>query len=99
MTDNVKDLNSVDMRSKRGKELAARINKQTVLDNMPKLYFVEDLSMDRYRVGRTDWPGDTFNLVPAKDFEVFRKVYESMNMPLIDLSYDDDGSEWEKIRG
>lgn len=92
------DLERVDGRTTRGKELAARINKQTVLDNMPKLYFVADLGMGRYRVGRTDWSGDTFNLVPKKEFETFRKVYEAMNMPLIDLTNDDDCSEWDKVR-
>jgi len=61
---------------------------QAVLDEMPKVYFVEDLGMGRYRVGRTDWPGDTFNLVPAKDFEVFRRVYEGLCMPLLDKTYD-----------
>lgn len=88
--------NSPDMRSKRGRELAARINKQTVLDNMPKLYFVED--GDRVRLGRTDWAGDVFNFVPKSEFAVFKRIYEEINMPLIDLTWDDDGAEWDKVR-
>lgn len=75
--------------SARAKELAKRLNKETILEQMPKVYFVEDLSMGRYRVGRTDWPGDAFNLVPAKDFEVFKSVYEALNMPLLDKAHED----------
>jgi hypothetical protein len=75
-----------------------RQHMDNVLRDMPKVYFVKDEHAHRYRVGRTDWPGDVFNLVEWKDFETFRKVYESLNMPLVDLTDDDDGSEWEKIR-
>jgi len=96
--DNVTDLDKIDLRSKRGKELADRINKQTVLDRMPKLYYVSDLSMGRYRVGRTDWPGDVFELISAPEFESFLCIYQKLNMPIHDLSDDDDDSEWEKIR-
>lgn len=80
----------LDKRSKRGRELAERLNRQTILDRMPKLYFVEDFGMGRYRVGRTDWPGDTFNLIPRKEFDAFRKIYEGLNMPLLDKTHDDD---------
>lgn len=86
----------VDRRTQRGRELAARINRQTVIDNMPKLYYVED--GDRVRLGRTDWAGDVFNLVPKSEFAVFKRIYEEINMPLIDLTGDDDGSEWDKVR-
>ncbi len=81
-------------REARGIALASRLNKETVLERMPKLYFVED--GDRVRLGRTDYPGDVFNLVPKSQFAVFKAVYEEMNMPLIDLT-DDDGSEWDKV--
>lgn len=80
----------LDRRTKRGRELADRLNKQTILNNMPKVYFVEDLGGARYRVGRTDWPGDAFNIVPAEDFETFRRVYEGLNMPLLDKTNDQD---------
>lgn len=80
----------IDKRSKRGRELAQRLNKQTILDQMPKVYFVEDLGMKRYRVGRTDWPDDVFELIPAEEFKVFRKVYEQLQMPLLDKTLDED---------
>lgn len=76
------------LKANRGGELARRLNQQTVLEQMPKVYFVEDLG-GRYRVGRTDWPGDAFNLVSEKDFEIFRKVYQELNMPLLDLTNED----------
>lgn len=57
---------------------------ENVLRDMPKLYFVRDDYNGDYRVGRTDWPGDTFNIVSRAEFETFRKVYEALNMPLID---------------
>jgi hypothetical protein len=78
-----------------------RIQKQHmdgVLRDMPKVYFVEDSYNGGYRVGRTDWPGDVFNIVPKDQFDTFLKIYKALNMPVIDLTYDDDGSEWEKIR-
>jgi hypothetical protein len=89
---------TLDKRTKAGKALAERLNKETVLKNMPKLYFVEDLGMGRYRVGRTDWPGDAFQLIPKDEFEIFRKVYEQLSMPLYDLTHDDDRSLEEEIR-
>lgn len=86
----------LDQRTTRGKALADRLNMQTVFDKMPKLWYVADLTYDRYRVGRTDWSGDVFELVPKAEFETFKKVYESVNMPLINL--DDYPEElWDKI--
>lgn len=78
------------MQSKLAKQLkeAAEKRKQ-ILKDMPKLYFVEDFGMGRYRVGRTDWSGDTFNLVSRKEFDIFRKIYEELNMPLLDLTHED----------
>lgn len=76
----------IDKRTQRGRELAARLNRQTVLDQMPKIYFVSDPSYSRYRVGRTDWPGDVFNLVSEEDFQVFKKVYQALLMPLLDYT-------------
>jgi hypothetical protein len=90
MTKIVELPSDVDGRSKRGRELAARLNKQTVLDNMPKVYFVEDSYNGGYRVGRTDWAPDAFNIVPKAEFETFRKVYERLSMPLLDKTYDED---------
>lgn len=81
---------TIDKRNKRGRELAERLNKQTILDNMPKVYFVEDAYNGGYRVGRTDWPGDVFNIVPKADFETFRKVYEGVDMPLIAADIEED---------
>ena len=83
-------MEAIDRRSKRGRELAERLNRQTILDNMPKLYFVEDFGMGRYRVGRTDWPGDMFELIPIAEFDAFRKIYQALNMPLLDKTTDDD---------
>jgi hypothetical protein len=83
-------------REARGIALASRLNKETVLECMPKLYYVED--GDRVRLGRTDWAGDVFNLVPKSEFAVFKRIYEEINMPLIDLTWDDDGAEWDKVR-
>lgn len=86
----------LDARTLRGKALANRLNMQTVFDKMPKLYYVADLQMGRYRVGRTDWPGDVFELVPQAEFVVFKEVYSKLNMPLINL--DDYPEEvWDKI--
>lgn len=78
----------MDKRTKRGRELAQRLNYQTILDRMPKLYFVED--GDRVRLGRTDWPGDAFNVFPASEFAIFRSIYERMSMPLRDATNDED---------
>lgn len=78
----------IDKRTKRGRELAQRLNQQTILNNMPKVYFVEDPYNEGYRVGRTDWPSDQFNIVSKVEFEAFRKVYEGINMPLIDATND-----------
>ena len=75
---------TIDLRTNRGKELAARLNKETILEQMPKIYYVEDAYNGGYRVGRTDWPGDVFNLVPKADFETFRKVYEGLNFKVVD---------------
>lgn len=80
----------LDKRTRRGRELAQRLNKQTILNEMPKVYFVKDEYNEGYRVGRTDWPGDAFNIVPEAEFEVFRKVYERLSMPLIDKTNDPD---------
>jgi hypothetical protein len=74
----------------RGKALAERLNRETILEHMPKIYYVEDFSAGRYRVGRTDWPGDQFDLVPIAEFKIFRKVYEGLNMPLLDKTHDED---------
>jgi hypothetical protein len=63
---------------------------QIVKDHAPKVYFVEDAYNGGYRVGRTDWPGDAFNIVPKAEFEAFRKVYEGLSMPLEDKTHDDD---------
>lgn len=89
---------NTDRRTTRGRELANRLNRETVLARMPKLYYVEDFSMDRYRVGRTDWAGDVFECIPRAEFEAFKTIYERLNMPLLDLTNDDDGSEWDKVR-
>lgn len=62
---------------------------KTVLEDMPKLYFVEDQHNGGFRVGRTDWAGDQFNIVPKAEFETFRKVYEALNMPLLDATHDE----------
>lgn len=75
---------------KRGQALAQRLNRETILEHMPKIYFVEDLGFGRYRVGRTDWPGDCFNLVPRAEFDIFRRVYDGLNMPLLDKTHDDE---------
>ncbi len=84
---NTQDL---DRRTKRGRELAERLNKETVIANMPKVTFVEDEYNGGYRVGRTDWPSDAFNVVPKAEFETFRKVYDALSMPLVDLTDSDD---------
>lgn len=79
-------MTKIDKRTVRGKELAERLNKQTILENMPKIYFVSDLGMGRYRVGRTDWPSDAFELVPAREFDVFAKICKQLSWPLLDKS-------------
>ena len=78
-----------DKRSPSGRRLTARLSRKTILEKMPKLYFVQDDSNKGYRVGRTDWPGDTFNIVPRAEFETFRKVYEGLDMPLLDKTWED----------
>lgn len=82
----------------RGEALAERLNKETILEKMPKIYFVEDPYNGGYRVGRTDWAGDQFNVVPKADFDMFLTIYKGLNMPVLDLTHDDDGSEWDKVR-
>jgi hypothetical protein len=34
-----------------------------------RVYFIEDFAFDRYRVWRTDCPGDQFDLVPRNEVE------------------------------
>lgn len=82
----------------RGEALAKRLNKETILEKMPKIYFVEDSYNGGYRVGRTDWAGDWFIIVSKADFDMFLTIYKGLNMPIIDLTHDDDGSEWNKVR-
>ena len=60
------------------------------MQNQPKIYYVEDPHRDAYRVGRSDWPGDSFNIIPRKDFLVFRRIYEGLGMELVDRTYTDD---------
>lgn len=82
----------------RGKALAERLNKETILEMMPKIYFVETYNGE-YRVGRTDWACDVFEIVPKDKFDEFIAFYKvKMGMPLLDLTHDDDGSEWKKVR-
>ena len=78
-----------DRRTTRGRELAARMNRQTILDEMPKIYYVEDPYNWGYRVGRTDWPGDAFFMVPKAEFDTFKKVYAMLSMPLLDKTDED----------
>lgn len=79
----------IDKRTKRGRELAQRLNQQTILDNMPKLYYVEDPHNGGYRVGRTDWPGDVFNIVSKAEFDCVLKVLNGLNYPVLDKTYED----------
>lgn len=74
-------MTELDKRTKRGRELADRLNKQTILDRMPKLYYVNDSFHDCVRIGRTDWPGDAFEIVPNEDFTIFKRIYDRLNMP------------------
>lgn len=75
----------LDRRTTRGRELAQQMNKQTIEEKMPKLYFVKDEYNNGYRVGRTDWPGDVFHVIPEAEFDAFRKIYcEKLSMPLLD---------------
>jgi hypothetical protein len=76
--------------SKRAHKLAKRLNKETILAHMPKVYYIFDESRGEYRVGQTDWPSDVFNFVSKEDFETFKKVYIDLLMPLIDRTFDDD---------
>jgi hypothetical protein len=82
-------MQTIDKRSKRGRELAQRLNQQTILDNMPKLYYVEDSYNGGYRVGRTDWAGDVFNIVPKAEFDIVLKVLNGLNYPILDKTYED----------
>ncbi len=78
----------IDKRTKRGKELAARLNRELILERMPKIYYV--LDGNRVRVGRTDYPGDTFDIWPLSEFNIFKKIYERTGLPLIDATNDED---------
>jgi hypothetical protein len=78
-----------------------RIQKQhmeNVKRDMPKLWFVEDSANGGYRVGRTDWAGDAFEIISKAEFDSFLNIYKRLSMPVFDLTNDDDGQEWEKIR-
>jgi hypothetical protein len=74
----------IDHRSTRGHKLATRLNRQTILSQMPKIYFVKDSYASNYRVGRSDNPGDCFEIVQTADFDSFRKVYEALGFTLYD---------------
>lgn len=77
-------MEKIDKRTNRGRELAERLNKQTILDNMPKIYFVEDLYHGGYRVGRTDWAPDQFEIIPLNRFEIFKEIMDMLAYPLLD---------------
>lgn len=78
-------MNDIDRRTKRGKELAERLNKETVEAMTPKIYWCEHEigGENRIRIGRTDWPGDAFNIISAKEFETFRNIYQGLGFKLI----------------
>lgn len=55
----------------------------------PTIYFVR--SSDNVRVGRSDWPGDAFNVVAKDKFDHFLEVWNGLNLPKIeDKTYEDD---------
>lgn len=86
-------------RSTRGRELAARLNRQTILAQMPKIYFVKDSYADNYRVGRSDNPSDCFEIIENRDFDGFRKVYEALGFTLYDNTdgHYDDGFDLTEV--
>lgn len=84
----------IDLRTKEGRNLAAEeavrnMSDATVRERMPKLYYVEDSYNGGYRVGRTDWAGDAFNIVPKAEFDIFLKIYNGLSMPIEDKTYED----------
>lgn len=74
-------------RTKRGRELAERINQQTILERMPKIYFVFDEYRNACLVGRTDWPGDRFNIIRTVEFATFCRIYEGLGFTILDETY------------
>lgn len=74
----------------RGRALAKRLNEQTILERMPKIWFVFDEYRNEYRVGRTDWPGDRFDFLSTEKFNTFKEVYESLGFKLEDKTFFDE---------
>jgi hypothetical protein len=87
--DSVEPAPKIDKRSRQGKALAERMNQQTILKKMPRIYYVEDPYNGGYRVGRSDWAGDQFNIVPKEEFLTFKKVLEDLQYPLDDKTHDE----------
>ncbi len=48
------------------------------------MWYVKDA--ERYRVGRSDWSNDTFNIYTRDPFDIISDVCEMMSIPLIDIT-------------
>lgn len=53
-----------------------------------KLYYVKDRSM--YRIGRSDWPSDAFNVVDYATFLKVQEVCKLMSIVFEDATDDED---------
>ena len=62
---------------------------------MPKIYYVRD--RDRYRIGRTDWPGDVFDTISAEEFKTFEWIYTRLQCILVDFTYTNSEEEQTKV--
>lgn len=53
----------IDRRSKRGRELAARLNRETAIKET-RFFIIQDDYGERFRVWQAGTPGDVFDLIP-----------------------------------
>lgn len=58
----------LDRRSKRGRELAARLNLQTAIETT-RFYYFEDDCNQAWRIWQSCSPGDVFDVLPYKGNE------------------------------
>ena len=83
-------MSKIDRRTKEGRKIdSSQHTREMILQEMPRLYYVEDQYNGGYRVGRSDWAGDQFNLVPKAEFDIFLKVLNGLSYPIDDKTWED----------
>lgn len=56
---------------------------------MPKLLYIQDGTLPRYRVWRDDWSGDQFEVLSAEDFNKLNNMCKRFSI-LLEEHFDED---------